>query len=103
MDAHSHLRSEIMLVVSYTIILFFSLFIPAFFPFAIILLPIPIFVYATNSKEDRLYMIIGILAVFTFVLTVIWQIIWFIPLFVTSVIRGLSIWLSIHKQKYQTR
>ena len=104
MDAQSQLRSEIMLVVSYTIILFFSLFIPAFFPFAIILLPIPIIVYATNSKADRLYMIIGILAVFTFVLTVILQILWFIPLFVTSVISGLAIGLAIQKEKspYET-
>lgn len=104
MDAQKQLRDDIVLIFSYMVLLFISIFIPVFFLFALFILPIPLIIYAVDHERKRLLMMIGVLAVFVSILGLILQTTLFIPLFVTSVASGLAIGTAIKKKQsaYET-
>lgn len=99
MGGQNNKKSDFALIVAYIAFLTTVIFFPPFYFFAVILLPVPLVVYAFRNKQERTYMIVGAIAVISLLLTVVFQTLLFVPLFVVFAAGGLTIGLALQKEK----
>src|SRR5690625_3033432 len=99
MDAQNQLKDDMILIFSYMVILFLSIFIPAFFLIDLFIFPIPLVIYAVNHERQRLFMMTGVLAIIVFSMSLVLQTMLLIPLFVTSITSGLAIGIALQKKR----
>lgn len=104
MNNQNEKRSDFNLVLSYIIILLIAIFIPPLYFLTLIILPIPVILYAYSNKAERLYLMVGVLVAITLILSAILYTVLLFPLFVTAAASGIAIGLAVQKNKsaYET-
>lgn len=104
MSAQNNRSKDFKLIISYIFILLLALFFPFFYLLSVVLIPVPLIVYAFHSERERVFLIVGAIAALTLLFSLALQTVLFLPLFIVFVLAGLGIGLSLHKkrQAYET-
>lgn len=104
MSAQINRSRDFKLIIAYILVLLLSLFFPLFYFLSVILVPIPLIVYAFRSERQSIFLIVGAVGAITLLFSIALKSLLFLPLFIVFTFAGLASALAIHKGKtaYET-
>lgn len=105
MEVNEQIKDGAILLFSYIVLLLFAMFIPSAIFIIVVLLPVPIIIFALRYEQRHFLMFIGVTTIVIFLLTVlIGNMIVITPIFVLTLLGGVAIGDALRKRKtpYQT-